>query len=99
LNEACFVQPQFDGISPFRRGLAMTRIGNLYGLINIRGQVIAPIQYTQIKMIGQTARAFRADGSTDIITFDAQGNFVERTTYSTKLKTIGIKKEKRRMGI
>lgn len=93
LNEACFVQPQFDGISPFKRNLALTRMGNLYGLINNRGQVIAPIQYLQIKMIGQTARAFRTDGSTDIITFDEQGNFVERTTYSTKLKTIGIKKD------
>ncbi len=94
INDFGMLQPKYDGITNFKRNLAMIRIENAWGLVNIRTQIVLPILYKTIKMKGHTARVFKDDGSTEILTFDAQGNIIDRVTYNTKIKTISVKKDK-----
>lgn len=92
LNNTVFIKPTFDGITNFKRNVAMVRIDNLYGLINIRGQFLMPIRYKEIKMHGYTARAINGQGGTDVYTFDNQGNLIDKVSYQQKIKTLNIKK-------
>jgi hypothetical protein len=93
-NEFGTIKPVFESISHFKRNLALVRLNNLSGLVNIRAQIVIPVAYKHIKMSGQTARLSNPNGGTEVIIFDAQGNIIDRVTYQTQLKTIGIKKDK-----
>lgn len=85
------LKPQFEFISNFKRGLAMTKNEGFYGLINIRGQILAGTRYNQLRMVGTTARLYAPNGTVESLTFDNQGNLVDRMEVKN-LKTLSIKR-------
>lgn len=87
------IEPQFDEISSFQRNLALVRLGQRYGLINILAQIIAQPKYRVVKMIKNTARLYEKEGPMIYLTLNNQGAILDRVQI-TNFKQIKVKKAK-----
>lgn len=84
----------YDDISNFNQNLAQIKQGNLYGLMNTKGVVVAPVQYMSVRMQGFVAKLFKdKNGNCTVYTFNAKGDVIDQ--YDAILKSITVKNASR----
>ena len=69
------IAPQFDECFPFHDGLALVKLDDLYGYIDLTGEYLVPPKYSDAtqKFVDGMAVAIPADDSDEVITIDRTG--------------------------
>lgn len=68
LDQGIYIAPiKYDNISRFIDDIAVISLGNKYGLINSKGEILVPIKYHQIHLCGNIKYAFQHFGKWGII--------------------------------
>jgi hypothetical protein len=82
-------EPAWYKIGEFKDNVAVVSSeSNKLGLINTKGKILAEPKYTNIEFIDLSVKCY-LDGQMDIITYDEQGNFTDKTTYKN-VKTLQV---------
>jgi hypothetical protein len=82
-------EPAWNVLADFKNNLAMiSSENNFWGFINAKGKVLAEPKYSNFDFADLTVKCYVND-QMDLITYDEQGNFVDKTTYKN-VKTLQI---------
>lgn len=58
-DKTVFITPQHDEVFPFKNGFAKVRNGTRYGIINMKGEIIVPIQFDAVSEMSEGLFAVR----------------------------------------
>jgi hypothetical protein len=82
-------EPAWKIIGEFKDNIAVVASeSNTLGLINTKGKIVASPKYSNVEYSDMSVKCY-VDGQMDLITYDEQGNFVDKTTYKN-VKTLQI---------
>jgi hypothetical protein len=82
-------EPAWRIIGEFKDNIAVVSSeSNGLGLINTKGKVLAEPKYSNVEFSDMSVKCY-VDGQMDLISYDEQGNFVDKTTYKN-VKTLQV---------
>lgn len=75
------MSPQWDYIQPFRFAVTVAKKNGQSALINFRGEIVEPLSDQEIIVRSNSVKLLRKDGSVTFLTYDQQGNIIDRSIY------------------